>query len=106
MVRVLKNENVTDFRYALVESDSMPIDKQNAIYKELELPIVALVHSGNKSLHAIVKVDAKNYEEYRNRVDYLYKICQKNGIIVTHKTEIQVDYHACRDLSEMARNNF
>ena len=77
-----KNENVTDFRYALVESDSMPIDKQNAIYKELELPIAALVHSGNKSLHAIVKVDAKNYEEYRNRVDYLYKICQKNGIIV------------------------
>ena len=72
----------TDFRYALVESDSMPIDKQNAIYKELELPIAALVHSGNKSLHAIVKVDAKNYEEYRNRVDYLYKICQKNGIIV------------------------
>ena len=77
-----KNENVTDFRYALVESDSMPIDKQNAIYKELELPIAALVHSGNKSLHAIVKVYAKNYEEYRNRVDYLYKICQKNGIIV------------------------
>ena len=77
-----KNENVTDFRYALVESDSMPIDKQNAIYKELELPIAALVHSGNKSLHAIVKVDAKNYEEYRNRVDYLYKICQKNGIVV------------------------
>ena len=77
-----KNENVTDFRYALVESDSMPIDKQNAIYKELELPIVALVHSGNKSLHAIVKVDAKNYEEYRKRVDYLYKVCQKNGIVV------------------------
>ena len=77
-----KNENVTDFRYALVESDSMPIDKQNAIYKELELPIAALVHSGNKSLHAIVKVDAGNYEEYRKRVDYLYKVCQKNGIVV------------------------
>lgn len=77
-----KNENVTDFRYALVESDSMPIDKQNAIYKELELPIAALVHSGNKSLHAIVKVDAGNYDEYRKRVDYLYKICQKNGIVV------------------------
>ena len=77
-----KNENVTDFRYALVESDSMPIDKQNAIYKELELPIATLVHSGNKSLHAIVKVDAGNYEEYRKRVDYLYKVCQKNGIIV------------------------
>lgn len=78
----IKNENVTDFRYALVESDSMPIDKQNAIYKELELPIAALVHSGNKSLHAIVRVDADNYDEYRNRVDFLYKVCQKNGIIV------------------------
>lgn len=77
-----KNENVTDYRYALVESDSMSVEKQNAIYKELELPIVALVYSGNKSLHAIVKVDAGNYEEYRKRVDYLYKICQKNGISV------------------------
>ena len=77
-----KNENVTDYRYALVESDSMSVEKQNAIYKELELPIVALVYSGNKSLHAIVKVDAGNYDEYRKRVDYLYKICQKNGISV------------------------
>lgn len=77
-----KNENVTDFRYSLVESDSMPVDKQYAIYKELDLPIAALVYSGNKSLHAIVKVDAGNYDEYRKRVDYLYKVCQKNGIIV------------------------
>ena len=77
-----KNENVTDYRYALVESDSMSVEKQNSIYKELELPIVALVYSGNKSLHAIVKVDAGNYDEYRKRVDYLYKICQKNGISV------------------------
>lgn len=77
-----KNENVTDYRYSLVESDSMPVDKQYAIYKELDLPIAALVYSGNKSLHAIVKVDAGNYEEYRKRVDYLYKVCQKNGIVV------------------------
>lgn len=77
-----KNENVTDYRYSLVESDSMPVDKQYAIYKELDLPIAALVYSGNKSLHAIVKVDANNYEEYRKRVDYLYKVCQKNGIVV------------------------
>ena len=34
-----KNENVTDFRYALVESDDMEIDQQNAILRELELPI-------------------------------------------------------------------
>lgn len=76
----VKNENVTEYRYALVESDSMDIEKQNAIIRELELPVACLVHSGGKSLHAIVKVDAMNYDEYRKRVDYLYMICQKNGL--------------------------
>ncbi len=76
----VKNENVTDFRYALVESDSLPIEKQNAIIRELELPVAALVHSGGKSLHAIVRVEAKDYDEYRKRVDFLYNICQKNGL--------------------------
>lgn len=78
----VRNENVTEFRYALVESDGMEIEKQNAIIQELELPVSCLVHSGGKSLHAIVKVDAENYSEYRKRVDYLYNVCQKNGLKV------------------------
>ena len=76
----VKNANVTDFRYALVESDTMDIEKQNAIIRELELPVACLVHSGGKSLHAIVRIDASNYDEYRKRVDYLYNVCQKNGL--------------------------
>ena len=75
-----KNENVTEFRYALVESDCMEIEKQNAIIRELELPVACLVYSGKKSLHAIVRVDAVDYGEYRKRVDYLYNVCQKNGL--------------------------
>ena len=75
-----KNENVTDFRYALVESDSMELDKQNAIIRELELPVACMVYSGKKSIHAIVRVDAADYAEYRKRVDYLYQVCQKNGL--------------------------
>ncbi|MGN1108733.1 MAG: AAA family ATPase, partial [Oscillospiraceae bacterium] len=78
--RGVKNENVTDFRYALVESDNLDIERQNAIIRELELPCAALVYSGGKSLHAIVHIDAENYEEYRRRVDFLYQICQKNGL--------------------------
>ncbi len=77
-----KNENVTEFKYALVESDTMEIEKQNAIIRELELPVACLVHSGGKSLHAVVRVDASDYKEYRNRVDYLYKVCEKNGLKV------------------------
>lgn len=76
----VKNENVTEYRYALVESDNLDLDKQNAIIRELELPVACLVYSGGKSVHAIVKVEAANYEEYRNRVDYLYTVCQKNGL--------------------------
>ncbi len=76
----VKNENVTEFRYALVESDSLDIERQNAIIRELELPVAALVFSGKKSLHAVVRIDAANYDEYRKRVDFLYQVCQKNGL--------------------------
>ena len=76
----VKNENVTEFRYALVESDTMDISAQKAIISELELPVAALVYSGKKSLHAIVKIDASTYEEYKKRVDYLYNVCNKNGL--------------------------
>lgn len=75
-----KNENVTDFRYALVESDDMELEKQNALLRELELPIAALVFSGKKSLHAIVRVEASDIREYKKRVEYLYSICKKNGL--------------------------
>ena len=76
----VKNDNVTDFRYALVESDDMPLDKQNAIIRELELPVAVMVYSGGKSIHAIVRIEAANYDEYRSRVEYLYSVLKKNGM--------------------------
>lgn len=81
----IKNENVSEFRYALVESDTMDIEKQNAIMRELELPIAVMVYSGGKSLHAIVRIEAANYDEYRKRVDYLYNVCKKNGLNIDNQ---------------------
>lgn len=78
----IKNENVTRFTYALVESDDISIHEQDAIYRKLELPIACLVHSGGRSLHAIVRVDAKDADEYRKRVDYLYEFLDKKGLKV------------------------
>ena len=83
----VKNENVTDFRFALVESDSMEIDKQNAVIRELELPVAVLVYSGGKSLHAIVRVDAADYNDYRKKVDYLYTVCAKNGLEIDRQNK-------------------
>ena len=78
----VKNDNITRFKYALVESDTMPVSDQDAMYRKLELPIACLVHSGGKSLHAIVRVDAEDYTEYRKRVEYLYDFLEKNGLKV------------------------
>lgn len=78
----VKNENVTEFKYALVESDSMELEQQHAMIRELELPVACLVYSGGKSIHAIVRIDAADYTEYRKRVDYLYTVLQKNGMQV------------------------
>ena len=83
----VKNENVAQFRYALVESDNMDLEKQNAIVRELELPIATLVYSGSKSIHAVVRIEATNKEEYKKRVDYLYKICKKNGLNVDEQNK-------------------
>lgn len=78
----VRNDNVAEFRHALVESDSLPFGKQVAIIRELRLPVTALVSSGGKSAHAVVRVDAGDYDEYRRRVDELYRICRDNGLPV------------------------
>lgn len=78
----VRNTDIASFKYALVESDSLDIGKQLSIIHQLELPVAAVVYSGAKSIHAIVKVDSSDNKEYRERVSYLYKICDKNGLEV------------------------
>ncbi len=76
------DKNVTAFRYALVESDVLPMQEQIALYRKLELPIACLVSSGNKSVHAIVRIDAQNENEYRQRVQLLYAFLTSHGVAV------------------------
>lgn len=76
------DRNVTAFRYALVESDVLPIQEQLAAYQNLELPIACLVHSGGKSVHAIVHIDAPDESEYRKRVLFMYSFLSAHGLTV------------------------
>ena len=79
----IKDANVTDYRYCLVESDNLPLVRQIAIYHQLELPIAAMVHSGGKSVHAIVRIEAgTDFEEYRKRVDFLFGVLKKAGFTI------------------------
>lgn len=90
----VKNDDVADYRFALVESDSIPVAQQNGIIHDLRLPVAALVFTGGKSLHAIVRIEAGSYKEYRERVEFLYKICDKNGLHVDRN---------CRNPSRLSR---
>lgn len=76
----VSNKNVAKYQYALVESDSLTLERQNELFRKLQLPIATLTYSAGKSLHALVKVEARNYPEYQERVHYLYTVLNKNGI--------------------------
>lgn len=77
------DNDVTSFKYALVESDDMSkAEQQSLMVDELKLPLAALVDSGGKSIHGIVKISAKDEFEYTERVNYLYRICRNHGLII------------------------
>jgi len=63
-----------------LEADEGDLGKQLQIIKQLEIPCSCIVHSGGKSIHALVRVDAANMEEYQKRVDYLYGVARANGL--------------------------
>lgn len=77
------NVNVVEYRYALVESDEVPVERQRGMIEAMRLPCAAVVSSGGKSVHAIVRVDAgTDYGEYRKRVERLYAYCRDHGFAV------------------------
>lgn len=74
------NANVTEYRYALVESDELEVGRQLPMLRAMNLPCAAIVSSAGKSVHAIVKVDAgRDYDLYRKRVERLYAYCRQHG---------------------------
>lgn len=76
----VKDKNVVSFKYALVECDDEELFTQRFIYDDLKLPIATLTFSGARSLHALVKVDADNLREYRERVGFLYGYLKGKGL--------------------------
>lgn len=90
-----KDGNVTDLRHVLVECDDMPAEQQRAIIEELRLPCAAVVDAGNKSVHAIVRIDAgTDAEIYRERVERLYSVLEARGYPVDR---------ACRNPARLSR---
>lgn len=51
---------VTDWRYAVIESDTAPAELWLRALSQLPLPMAALYTSGGKSVHALVRFDAQS----------------------------------------------
>ena len=78
-----KNEDIADYRHCLIESDAMPVEEQLATIRRLRLPCAAIVNSGGKSVHAIVKIDAgEDLKLYKERVAFLFEILEREKFAV------------------------
>jgi len=66
------DSSVSCYRHVLVEFDKKTKDEQVAIFQQSNLPISLLVESGGKSVHAWVRVDAENKEQWEARRNEVY----------------------------------
>jgi RecA-family ATPase len=87
-----REDNVADFRHALIEFDSISMEDQYQLVLKSRIPCAAILTSGNRSVHAIVKVGARDIKEYRERV----------AILMGHFREYGVD-PATKDPTRLSR---
>ena len=85
--RGISDANVAAFRYTLLECDTLPLDLQYGYVKALNLPTQAIVTSGRKSLHTVVKIDASDLAEYKERVALLHAECKAAGFDIDASTK-------------------
>ena len=83
--RGIGDVNVTAFRFALVECDSLPLEMQMPLLARLPLPIAAILTSGGRSLHAWVRVDADTIDEYRQTVARMLMLLARFGVDTRNK---------------------
>jgi hypothetical protein len=77
--RGAKDDEVTTWRHALVEFDSGDKENHYALLIESGLPITAIINSGDRGLHAWIRVDAANRVEYDQRVETVYALFKDKG---------------------------
>ena len=78
--RGVSDVNVTAFRFALLESDKLPVELQISLFAKLPLPVAAILGSGGRSVHAWVRVDARDADDYRATVAEMLAILARLGV--------------------------
>ena len=83
--RGVADVNVTAFRFALIECDAIPFELQMPLLAKLPLPIAAILTSGGRSLHAWIRIDAANADEFRHDVSRMLALLAKFGVDTKNK---------------------
>lgn len=97
--RTLRGDNnVADFRFCLIEFDDLTMEEQIRFWSAVKLPIVALIHSGGKSLHAWL--DVKRITEVNTHEDWDAQI--KGNLYESLLIPLGVD-SACSNPSRLSR---
>jgi hypothetical protein len=84
---------VTEFRFAVIEFDTMVREQQIQFFAGVKLPIVALLDSGGKSIHGWIRIDATSAGRWTERVE---------DKLFTLLTAIGAD-NACKNESRLSR---
>ena len=87
-----RGENVAAYRNLLVECDELDSDGQLERICALLMngdrggpDAATLTWSGGKSWHAVVRVDARDADDYAMRKNWVYAMCARNGLPVDVK---------------------
>ena len=75
-----RDKNVTAYRHALLKTDGVEAGNFFAMVHQLQFPCACVLHSGDECLHAIVRIEADSIQQYRERIDFLYKTAEKAGL--------------------------
>ena len=86
-------DSVAAYRNLLVECDTLPMEQQlqlmlNLFWGEdnrMDGMLRAIVDSGNKSYHCIIRTDARSRQDYAIDAQFVYDVCDHNGLPVDRK---------------------
>ena len=83
---------IAAFRFVLVESDTLPLNKQIPLFRGLHLPVFTLTYTGGKSIHALVNAERltgkpiTNHDQWRTEVKEAFFKGKFQNIELDHAT--------------------
>lgn len=84
---------VASYRFVVAEFDSIPKAEQISFFRGLGLPVSALIDTGGKSIHAWLRVDARDVREWEAQIE---------GRLFPNLAKFGVD-GSCKNESRMSR---